>query len=152
MRNSTLPQQLKLGQHLTQAGIGINAALDGAAGVVAGLEPTFRLAAEHRIGRVSQHFMPGVSLQQLQPVGIGIDQRAIAPKLTARAARCRLRRVQLHGQRQQQVAGVGMRAAQQMAGPVLRRGVELRARLVNVGIGRHGSERIAAPSQEVRHA
>ncbi len=137
MRDLSLPQQLKLAQHFPQPSVRLNAALVRAAFVVARPEPAFSAIAKHRIGGVVQHLMPGVPLQQLQAVRIGVEERARALQLAARAARSHACGVQLRRQRQQQVPGVRVRAVQQLCGPVLRRGVELRARLVGVGIGRH---------------
>ena len=149
MRDLSLPQQLQLGQHFEQARIRRDAALVGAADVVARAEPSFRVGAKHCFGRVPQNLIPGVPQQQLQPWTVRVHQTAGALQMAARPSRGLLRRVQLHGHGQEQMPGVGVRAVQQLAGTVLRRVKELGAGLVDIGILRHGADRSAKRYQEV---
>ncbi len=152
MRELSLPQQLQLGQHFKQAGIRRHAPLDRAAFVVPRVEPRPGLRTQDNIGSIEQYVMPCVPQQQVQSRTVGVDKRAGTLQVAARAPCGHPCVVQLHGQRQEQVAGVRVRAVQQLCRTLLRRGVQLLSGVLAVGVGWHGADRSATRYQEVSRA
>lgn len=152
MSELSLPQQLQLGQHFEQAGIRRHTPLNRAAFVVARVEPRPGLRTQDSIGSIEQDLMPSVPQQQLQSRTVGVYERAGTPQVAARAPCGHPRVVQLHGQRQEQVAAVRVRAVPQLCGTLRRRGVQLLSGVLVVGVGWHGADRSATRYQEVSRA
>lgn len=152
MRDLSLPQGFQFSKDLEQPSVRFKSAMVWATRAMSGLQPLVRSVAQHQVSGVAQNLMARVSLQQLKTASVSISHGAIALHPAAWATGGCLRVMQLHCQRQQQMAGVRVRAREQFAGAVLRRDKHLSAGLLDVGVGRHGADRSGGASQILSHA
>lgn len=139
-----LPHRLQFGQHFGKSGIGRQPLLIPAAEVAGAFDPRLRIAAQHSISGIAQHFVSGFAHQLGQSRAVGFLKR-----LTFRLAACGSRRVlgvvQLHRHGRQQVRRFGI-GLQQLTGPVVRGPVQLGAGHLDVRVF-HAAHRTAEQSQ-----